>query len=147
MTTPLTAALELRNEPILGSSIGVRFSVRNDADDEIVLTNPDVGLPPPGLGWKASNEAYQIGVLISFGLLEVKLKDDRAETVKSKGLMPWVTPILSKRVLSTNDQLIINFDINELFLIEAAGKYNLAVKFADQSAIAQAALSFELRSA
>ena len=68
MTNLLAARLELAAEPpVLGEPIWVRMTISNDSDDEIEIANPALGVPPPSLGWKASNQAYQIALLISLG--------------------------------------------------------------------------------
>jgi hypothetical protein len=145
MPTSLAAALELQNEPVPGGPIWVRFTVTNDAGQEIVVTNPDVGLPPPELGWTASGSAYQVGVLASFGLLRITLQGADGREVESKGLMPWVTPLFGKRALQPGESFTLDFDLDELFSIGAAGPYGLRVQYGDEGVRAEASLDFEIR--
>lgn len=142
-TTPLVATLDLKNEPVLGNPIWVRLTIRNGSDQEVALASPQVGVPSPDLNWKASNEAYQIGVLMSFKLIQITLKDEHGEAVESKGLMPWVTPLLGKHVLHQHDNLVLDFDIDELFSIDSAGLYRLHVRYGDEATYAEASLDFE----
>jgi len=146
MGTLLTASLELRaDRPVLGDPIWVRMIMVNGFDRDVVIVNPDVGVPPPELDWKASIEAYQISVLMSFGLTRILLKDADGRLVESKGLMPWVTPILGKRTLQPHDKLVLNFDLNELFVIDLAGLYNVWLRYGDKDVYAEVNMDVEIR--
>ena len=130
MTALLIATLELKTErPVVGEPIGVRMTMSNGSDQEIVIVNPEVGVPPPDLNWRASQSAYQIGVLMSFGLIQITLRNADGELVENKGLMPWVTPILSKRALQPHDNLVLDFDLNELFSIYLSTLYSINVRY------------------
>src|SRR5207248_727871 len=125
-------ALEIRTEqPVLGEPIWVRMTITNGSDQAFIIVNPEVGAPPPNLEWKASDQAYQVALLMSFGLLKVTLKDTDGELVESKGLMPWVTPILGKLALQPHDIVALDFDLNELFSIESPGRASLQVRYGD----------------
>lgn len=145
MTNALLAKLELETEPTLGNPIWIRLTITNVSDREIVLPDPEVGIPSPDLNWKNSNEAYQVCLLMSFGLIQITLKHGNGDAIESKGLMPWVTPILSKRKLQPHDTLVLNFDISELFSIETVGVYRLHVRYGEEAAYAEASLEIEIR--
>jgi hypothetical protein len=145
MTALLTGLLEIKTErPVLGEAIWVRMTITNGSDQEFVIVNPDVGVPPPDLDWRASDQAYQIALLMSFGLLKITLKDTDEELVESKGLMSWVTPILGKRTLHPHDNLVLDFDLNELFLIDSAGLYSVWLRYGDNEVYAEASMDIEI---
>jgi hypothetical protein len=145
ITTLLLGTLELKTKrPVPGEPIWVGMTITNGSDRELVIVNPDVGVPPPDLNWKASNEAYQIAELMSFGLIQITLKDANGELVESKGLMPWVTPILGKRALQPYDSLVLDFDMNELFPIDSAGLYSLKIGYGDDAVYADASADIEI---
>jgi hypothetical protein len=146
MTTALLlGTLELKTErPVPGEPIWVSMTITNGSDQELVIVNPEVGVPPPDLNWRASNEAYQIGVLMSFGLIQITLKDANGVLVESKGLMPWVTPIFGKRALQPHDSLALDFDLNELFSINLAGLYNVQVRYGKDGVYADASTDLEI---
>jgi hypothetical protein len=145
MTTLLAATLELKTErPVLGEPIWVCMTISNGSNQEIVIVNPEVGVPPPDLNWRASDSAYQIGVLMSFGLIRITLKNADGELVESRGLMPWVTPILGKRALQPHDSLVLDFDLNELFSINLAGLYSIQVWYGDNAVYADASTDIEI---
>jgi hypothetical protein len=145
MTALLSGTLELRAiRPVPGEPIWVRMTIVNDSSQELAIANPDVGVPPPDLNWKASSEAYQVGVLMSFGLIRITLKDANGGLVESKGLMPWVTPVLGKRMLQPHDSLALDFDLDELFSISAAGLYDLQVRYGDDRLYAEARMDIEI---
>src|SRR5262245_47051264 len=95
---------------VLGAPIRARGVVVNDSDQPLETANPELGSPPPALGWKASSEAYRIAVLRSFGLIAMTLTDAGGHPVESTGLVPWVTPILGRRTLQPNEQLVLELD-------------------------------------
>jgi len=146
MSTLLAAKLELGTEkPALGEPVRVHLTITNNSDEEIEVANPEVGVPPPGLDWKASNQAYRIAVLLSFGLMKLALNDSDGRPVKSKGLMPWVTPSMGKRVLQPQEGFTLDFDLNELFSLDSAGPYRLQVRYGDEAVHAEAGLDIEIR--
>jgi|GEM_PF-2749759 len=145
MNTPLVATLEPKTPPVLGNPICVRLTITNDSDQEIELTSPEVGAPSPDLNWKGSDEAFQIAVLISFGLLEISLIGPNGGNVNSKGLMPWVTPLVAKRLLQPHDKLAVDFDIAELFSIESPGVYKLRARYGDEATGAEAGSDIEIK--
>src|ERR1700719_5056477 len=117
MTTFLATKLELATErPVLREPVRVRMTITNNSDEELEVANPEVGVPPPDLDWKASNGAYQVALLMSFGLIKISLKDINGRLAEAKGLIPWVTPILSKRTLQARDSLALDLHLNELVL-------------------------------
>lgn len=146
MTALLVGALEIKTErPVLGEPIWVHMTITNGSNQEVVIVNPEVGLPPPDLDWRASDQAYQIAVLMSFGLIKITLKDTDGQLVESKGLVPWVTPTLGKRTLRPHDNLAFDFDLNELFSIDLARLYNVQVRYGDDAAYADASTDIEIR--
>jgi hypothetical protein len=148
MTAFLAAKLELGTErPVLREPIWVRMTITNDSDEEIEVVNPEVGVPPSDLEWRASDQAYQVALLMSFGLLKITLKDTDGELVESNGLMPWVTPILGKRALQPHDNLVLDFDLNELFSIDSPGRSSLQVRYGDDAVYAEASMDIEIRRA
>ena len=56
-------------DPRAASPIPVRFTVTNRSGRDIRIVGPDVGRPPPELGWSASLEAYRFAVLASIGIV------------------------------------------------------------------------------
>ena len=146
MALLLTGVLAIQTiPPVLGAPIWVSATITNNSDQEQVIVNPEVGVPPLELDWKASNQAYRIAVLMSFGLIKITLRDAENQLVESKGLMPWVTPILGKRVLQPHDNLVIDFDLNELFVIDSAGLYSLSFRYGDDAVYANASMDLDLR--
>jgi hypothetical protein len=97
------------------------------------------------MDWKASGQAYRVTVLMSFGLFKITLRDGEGQLVESKGLMPWVTPILGKRTLRPHESLTIEFDLNELFLLESAGVYRMELRYGDDTAYASASADIEIK--
>ncbi len=145
MKTPLVATLKTKTEPVLGQPIWVRLTITNDSDQKIELTSPEVGVPNPDLNWNGSNEAYQVAVLMSFGLLQISLVDPNGGNVSSRGLMPWVTPLLGKRLLRPHDNLAVDFDIYELFSIDSPGVYKLRARYGDEATGAEASSDIEIK--
>ncbi len=132
MTPFRLGKLELKTkQPVLGEPIEVRMTITNQANQAVVIANPEVGNPPADLHWPASNEAYQIGVLLSFRLIQITLTEAAGTQVESKGLMPWVTPLLGKRTLQPQESLALDFDLNELFSLKHGGRYHLQVRYGD----------------
>ena len=147
MTELPVGALEIKTEqPVLGEPIWVRMTITNGSDQGFIIVNPEVGAPPSDLEWRASDQAYQVALLMSFGLLKMTLKDTDGELVESKGLMPWVTPILGKRTLQPHDILVLDFDLNELFSIDSPGRSSLEVRYGDDAAYAEANIDLEVKS-
>ena len=139
MSTLLKAVLEIKTvRPILGSAIWVRFTIINNFDHEVIIVNPEVGIPPPELDWRGTEQAYQIAVLMSFGLIGIALKHTDGQLVESTGLVPWVTPTQGKRPLQPHASLVMDFELNELFSINLAGAYNLQVRYGNHGAYAEA---------
>ena len=140
-TAPLEAALELKTEqPLAGEPIWVRMTITNATGQEVIVVSPDAGTPSPDLNWSASPEAYRIAVLMSFGLFEITLTDALGNLIESKGLMPWVTPILGKRTLQPRESFSLEFDLKELFSINSAGRHRLRVRYGDSAAQAEASM-------
>ena len=81
---------------------------------------------------------------MSFGLIQITLKDADGTLVESKGLMPWVTPILGKRALQPLDNIVLDFDLNELFAINLAGLYDVQVRYGDDGVSADASMDIEI---
>lgn len=147
MALLLTGVLAIQTiPPVLGEPIWVSMTITNDSDQELVIVNPEVGIPPLELDWKASHQAYQIAILMSFGLIKITLRDADDQLVESKGLMPWVTPVLGKRMLRPHDNLVIDFDLNELFVIDSAGLYHLSLRYGDDSLYVDTSLDLVVRS-
>lgn len=145
MSPLLTAVLEITTvRPILGSAIWVRFTIVNNFDHEVIIVNPEVGIPPPELDWRGTEQAYQVAVLMSFGLIRITLKHTDGQLVESKGLVPWVTPTQGKRPLQPHDNLVMDFELNELFSINLAGPYNLQVRYGKHGAFADASTDIEI---
>jgi hypothetical protein len=146
MTMPtIRSGLELAMpRPVLSGPIRVRMTLTNDSDQAVSIVNPDVGVPPPTLNWTASTEAYRIGVLTSFGFIQMTLHDAAETSVESRSLMPWVTPLMGTRALEKHDSVTFDFDVNELFRITAAGRYNLHVRYGAPGASGEAALAIDV---
>lgn len=145
MTALLSGTLDLLTvRPVAGEPIWLRLTITNVADQAALIINPDVGVPPPDLKWTASNEAYRIAVLMSFGLIQMTLKDADGVLVDSKGLMPWVTPILGTRALPPHDSVALDFDLNELFGANAPGLYSLRVRYGQEGMYAHASMDLEV---
>lgn len=130
--------------PVLSEPIWVRMTVTNDSAQAVSIVSPDVGVPPPNLNWTASQEAYRIGVLTSFGLIQMTLQDAGGARVENTGLMPWVTPLMGTRVLEPHDGVELDFDVNELFRTSAAGRYRLQVRYGAPDAAGEAALDIDI---
>jgi hypothetical protein len=147
MALLLHSMLELTSEQqVLGEAIWVHMTITNDSQQEIVIVNPEIGSPSPDLSWKASDSAYQIGALMSFGLIQITLEASDGTLVGSKGLMPWVTPILGKRTLRPHDRLALAFDLNELFSIDSAGLYKVHVRYGSEGVFADASTNIAILS-
>jgi len=145
MTALLVGALEIKTErPVPGEPIWVRMTITNGSAQEVVIVNPEVGVPPPYLDWIASDKAYQIAVLMSFGVVKITLKNADGQLVESKGLMPWVTPILGKRALQPQDSLVLDFDLSELFSIHLAGLYSVQMHYGDNTVYADISTDIEI---
>jgi hypothetical protein len=145
MTASLTTTLVLETEPpVAGNPIWVRLTMTNSSDQKIALLNPDLGSPPRELEWPASAAAYRVALLMSFGLLDIKLEDSLGNPARSTGLTPWVTPIVGERVLQPHETLTIDFDLSELFSTDSAGAYRLYVKYGDRATDAEATMDLEI---
>ena len=77
--------------------------------------------------------------------MKIVLNDATGHLVESKGLMPWVTPIMGKRRLPPHDRLVIDFDLNELFSIDSAGVYRLQARYGDKAVYGEASMGIEIR--
>lgn len=129
MNTLLTSSLEVDSQPLsVGSPISVRMTITNTSDRSLEIVNFDVGVPPPELNWAFSDSAYRAALLMSFGLLKLTLESATGQSVQSKGLNPWVTPVLGKQTLQPNDSVSLEFDLNELFSIDSPGRYRLQAR-------------------
>ncbi len=145
MAALLTGAAEVTTEhPVQREPIVLRIHITNDSDQVVEIVNPEFGAPPPGLEWKASYKAYQFGVLISIGLLKITLKCADGQLVESKGLVPWVTPILGKRALQPHGSLVLDFDLSELFSLDLAGVHNMKLRYGDDAVHADASTDIEI---
>jgi hypothetical protein len=141
----IRGGLELRTQrPVLSEPLWVRMILANDSDQPVSIVNPDVGVPPPNLKWTASKEAYRIGVLTSFGFIQITLQDAAGARVESNNLMPWVTPLMGKRVLRRHESVEFDFDLNELYRLTSAGRYHLHVRYGEPGASADAALNIDV---
>jgi hypothetical protein len=146
-TTRHTSTLRLKTRrPVISKPIRVELTIANESSEPLTIVDPEVGLPPPDLHWTASDEAYRIGILMSFGLMQITLKDADGKLADSKGLTPWVTPLLGKRVLETHASLTLEFDLNELFVIDSPGNYLACARYGDEDAFGIAELHLEILS-
>lgn len=82
--------------------------------------------------------------MMSFGLIKLTLTDVKGRLLESKGLMPWVTPALSGRVLHPRESLAFDFDLSDLFSIELAGRHSLQVQYGSDSTYADASMDIEI---
>lgn len=145
MSASLVGGLALTTEhPMLGAPLWVQMTITNHADQAVTIVNPEVGIPPADLKWRASNEAYQMAVLMSFGLLQISLKELAGAEVERQGAMPWVTPLLGKRTLPPQASMTLDFDLTELFAIHQAGRYDIQVRYGEDSVYADATLTCEI---
>jgi hypothetical protein len=133
-TTLLTGKLQIKTvPPVLGKPIGVQMTISNKSDQAVEIINQNVGIPPPELHWTASTNAYKIALLISVGVVTIILKNDQGKLIASKGLTPWVTPILSRKTLLPQQKMEFEFDLDELFFFESSGSYFLWLRYGDDT--------------
>ncbi|MEX2512671.1 MAG: hypothetical protein WD398_07190 [Cyclobacteriaceae bacterium] len=140
----LTGTLQIKTaQPVLGKPIWVGITMTNESDRTLEIINPDVGTPPPNLHWTASDEAYRIALLISIGALKIILKNGEGQLIESKGLQPWVTPIIGTQNLQPHQSLTFEFDVNELFSLESSGFYHLWLRYGND-VYAESMIDFKL---
>lgn len=139
MTAFLSGSLEVKTQrPVQGEPVCVQMTITNTSDHAVEIINPETGVPAPELDWKASNEAYKIALLSSYAIIKITFKDINNKPVESKGLMPWVTPVLGKRTLQPHDSLVLGWDLNEMYSITETGQYTLQVRYGDDKVYAEA---------
>ena len=131
MTTPRPAInMRLKTpRPVVSAPIQVELTIANEESEPLVIVNPEVGPPPADLHWTASDDAYRVGLLTSFGLMQVTLTDADAAPVASKASTPWVTPLLGERILQRHESVTLCFDLNELFAIDSPGNYLVCARY------------------
>lgn len=145
MTELLQGALALKaRRPVLGGPIPVRLTVTNVAGEPLIVPSPDLGLPPAELRWPASAEAFRASLLMSFGVLELTLGAADGSPVATRGLAPWVTPVLARTTLRPGESLGLDLDLGELFAIDAAGRYTLRARYGDEGLKAAAGMELTL---
>ena len=145
MNTLLTSLLEVKSQPLsVGAPIPVRMTITNTSNQSLEIVNFDVGVPPTGLNWTFSEAAYRAAVLMSFGLLKLELQSETGQSIQSKGLNPWVTPVLGKQTLQPNDSVVLEFDLNELFSIDSPGRYRLHARIGTDALYAEADTDIEI---
>src|SRR5262245_11125730 len=143
--TTLICTVELKTDtPALSKPIWVRMIVANASDQVVSVVNPDFGRPPPDLHWTGSNEAYSIGVLMSFGFLEITLTDPVGTPVERKSSVPWITPVVGRLLLQPGESCAFNFDLAELFLPKSAGRYETFVRYGDDAASCNTTMGFDI---
>ena len=146
MALTLSCAVRLDTDrPGVLGPIRVSVTIVNDADQSVDVVNPDAGSPPPGLQWPASGEAYRLAVLIGQGLFSLAVERD-GHPVPSKGLAPWVTPILARRALQPNASLSLQFDLSEFFALDKPGLYTVTITYHDQDVRAEGYATFRVTS-
>jgi hypothetical protein len=146
MTATLLVALQLRTEgPLLGRPIWVRVTMTNGSEQELTIVTPEVGTPPPDLGWTASAEAYRIALLMSLGIVTMAVWDAEGRPIESRGLIPWVTPVLGQLTLQPGRTVELDFDLNELFAIHSAGRYSLEFRYRVAGGDVEASTDIEIR--
>jgi hypothetical protein len=135
----LIAVLEVMTDaPAPAAPLWIRCILTNEGPQTAEIVNPETGGPPAELNWDHSPQAYRMAVLMSYGIVALRLTDTHDRPVESKGLVPWVTPILGRRVLAAKDKVTLDFDLHEFFTIGTPGRYRLGFKYRDGDILVEA---------
>lgn len=142
MTTMLMATLTAQPGSLhIGAPLWITFTVSNTTPAPVAVVNPDVGTPDAGSGWPFSHETYQIAVLASFDLIELRLLTDDGTAVRATMPNAWATPILlPPHTLAPGESFALRIDLSECFDLRQAGRYQLWVRYGDHLVRAEAAL-------
>ena len=141
MAVELNANLRIHDgPPIAGEPVRTTLTVTNQTEAAVSVVNPDMGSPPPELNWSFGQEAYQISLLLSFGILSIEIVDPAGQPVPRTGPETWATPILMPRLaLDPGATLSLATTRSDHFAIDRPGTYRVAVEYGDQEARARAA--------
>ena len=140
----LEGAITLPQGPFrIGHDLWVRFTIRNQTDAAISIVNPDVGVPPEKLGWRHSNETYQVAILCFFHILSISLTTEGGAVVPFGGPQPWVTPILMPPLqVQPGASFALRINLADHFDLRTPGRLHLTIRYGDQETQAQADADF-----
>ena len=132
MTGTLTATLEPASAAGTGASgeVGVTLRLANPGDGPVEILDPDVGRPPPEMGWPWSVAAYRVAVLLSFGYLALAVTDEAGDPVEPEPVQAWATPVLRPPVvLGPGDAVAVPVPLVPFFSLERGRAYRVAVDY------------------
>ncbi len=145
MTASLLASIEVLDEVTVGRPMRMRLRLTSAADDPARVVSPDLGDPPPELGWTASGDTYRFALLISLGLVRLSMRDSDGMDVVSKQPMPWVDPLVGSRYLAHDESVVFEFDLDAFFMVERPGRYVVTIDYVDAKAPAQAMVELDIK--
>jgi hypothetical protein len=126
MTGALTATLD----PSGGDEPGVTLRIANAGGEAVEILDPDVGRPPPEMGWPWSVAAYRVAVLLSFGYLALAVTDGAGDPVEPEPVQPWATPVLRPPVvLGPGDVVAVPLPLVPFFPLAAGATYRVVVDY------------------
>lgn len=132
MTGTLSASLEPAPEAAgsAGGEVAVTLRIANPTAGPVEILDPDVGRPPPEMGWPWSVAAYRVAVLLSFGYLALAVTDEAGDPVEPEPVQAWATPVLRPPVvLGPGDAVAVPVPLVPFFSLERGRAYRVAVDY------------------
>jgi hypothetical protein len=139
----LSATLRVTEDPT--ADVEVILRVTNSTAVTVNVPNPDVGNPPPPPEWPWSQAAYRASLLISFGLLDMKVSDPSGRPAPSDIPQAWSTPVLKPPLqLAPGEGVELVLPIGLFFDLDPGHVYDVVVRYGNGPHKAEAVTSLSV---
>jgi hypothetical protein len=123
------------------SGVWAHLKIRNEGPQPLEVHNPHTE-PPPN-GWEHSKEAYQTVVLRSYGFLDVELQEAGGAPAQPLPVHARAGHVVALPLeLPPGEELDITVPVHELYRLEPASDYDLALTYGDETGRYRAAHRF-----
>lgn len=117
-----------------GEEVWMKLHIRNTAGNKIIILNPDMGIPSPGMNWPYSKEVYQTFLLLSYGFMSISLINESGQDIPRLDIPIAITPALRPPIeLEPNDSFSITIPISNFYQLKSGERYHVAIVYGDQN--------------
>jgi hypothetical protein len=130
----LLAAIDVPPGQVDSASFWVNLRISNPTGATISILNPDMGTPSAAAKWTASQNAYQISLLISFGFLSMSVTDEAGKEHPRERILTSATPALRPPLeLRPGDSFEVAVPIGYFHRLRPKKAYRIVLEYGDRT--------------
>lgn len=136
MNTQIKTELDIQYK----NGIWATLKITNQGGQPVKVYHP--GKHSPVVGWKHSNEAYQVALFQSFHILKMTLVDQNGTQIKQNNLVTMADPAFLHLDLVAGNEISMDIPLHEFYNLTSGLSYSLLVIYGRGNIITQAKTRF-----